>query len=79
VYDTEIMDFEFKGTLPVITVKCVADHTEDIRSHNGEQIIGGPECIRSTEFLTAMGVVVAEQTPTWKAVELHTGSTYKRI
>jgi hypothetical protein len=79
VYDTEIMDFEFKGTLPVITVKCIADHTDDIRGRSGEQIIGGPECIRATEFLAAMAVVVTGQAPTWKAVELHSGSTYKRI
>jgi hypothetical protein len=79
VYDVEVMDYEFKGTFPVVSVKGVADHTEDIRTDNGKQISGGPECIYATEFLLAMTVMVVGDEPVWKAIEFHQGSVCKRI
>jgi hypothetical protein len=61
------------------SVKCTADHTEDIRTSTGEQEIGGPECIRATEFLAAMTMIVVDESPVWKAIELHNGTSFRGI
>jgi hypothetical protein len=79
VYDVEVIDFDFKGHTPMISVSCLVDHTEDIRSRAGNQRIGGPEEIFASEFLVAVTVADVGDEPVWKANELRASSPRTRI
>jgi predicted lipid-binding transport protein (Tim44 family) len=79
VYNVEVMDFDFKGHRPTISVSCMVDHTEDVRSRGGNQRIGGPEEIFASEFLVAVTVAEVGNEPVWKANELRAGNPRTRI
>jgi hypothetical protein len=75
----EIVDWDFKAGTPVVNLKCFCDRTDHIATEGGEDVIGGPECIRRTEYLLSMGINRNEGLPVWKAVELHVGSETSRL
>jgi hypothetical protein len=79
ISDVEVMDFDFKGHMPVLVVKFAADHTEEVRAGNGEILSGGPEEIRRTEIIAEVGVHTAGSVPVWKVAEFHQGVSNSRI
>lgn len=79
VSDVEVSDFDFATHLPVISVRCFADHSEHIVNMKGETVVGSAEDVKRTEFLIAVRIDNTGPEPVWKAHELHVGSQMNRI
>jgi hypothetical protein len=79
VSDVDVLEFDFKGHLPVLNVKCCADHSEEIRSQTGEIAQGGPEDIRRTEYMVEIGINTTGNHPEWKVNDVHIGTQTTRI
>lgn len=79
VSDVEVSDFDFATHLPVISVRCFADHSEHIVNMRGETVVGCAEDVKRTEFLVAVRIDNTGPEPVWKAHELHVGSQMNRI
>ena len=79
VSDVEVSDFDFATHLPVISVRCYADHSEHIVNMKGETVVGSAEDVKRTEFLVAVRIDNTGPEPVWKAHELHVGAQMNRI
>ncbi|KAK8884125.1 Mitochondrial import inner membrane translocase subunit TIM44 [Tritrichomonas musculus] len=79
IYDVEIVDYDFKGHHPIITVRYSADHTEHVVTRKGVTLIGGPQSIKKSMFLALITINETGIEPVWKATEIHIGQVSDRI
>lgn len=79
VSDVEIVDFDFSNHMPIISVRCHADHTEEVVTKSGVTIMGSGEDVKRSEFVIALKIDNSGSEPLWKAHELHIGTQMNRI
>lgn len=79
IYDIEIVDYDFKGHHPVVTVRYSADHIEHVVNRKGVTVMGGPQCIKKSMFLALITINETGTEPVWKATEIHVGAISDRI
>lgn len=79
IYDVEIVDYDFKGHHPIITVRYSADHTEHVVTKKGVTVMGGPQCVKKSMFLALITISETGAEPAWKATEIHIGQVSDRI
>ena len=71
VYDVEILEYDFKQSKPVVTIRFSVDHTDHLVNRKGDTVSGGPDEIKKSTFLTLLTVVESGSKPVWKANEIH--------
>lgn len=79
VSDVSILDFDFSNHMPLLSVRCYADHTEEVVTKSGVTVMGSPEDVKRSEFVVALKIDNSGSEPVWKAHELHVGTQMNRI
>ncbi|OHS94009.1 hypothetical protein TRFO_39833 [Tritrichomonas foetus] len=79
VSNVSILDYDFKNSLPILSVKCNVDYIENIVDKNGENVVGAPDNIKRSEVLIQMLLNTDGDVPKWKAYEIRIASANDRI
>lgn len=79
VYGVEVLEFDFKARNPIIIMKFYADQVEHMINQEGQTVIGGPQNVVMNEYMVSMTIDDEGDHPVWKAQELHSGLSARRI
>lgn len=79
LYDVEIVDFDFKGHLPIVNVRYSIDYIDHVINRKGKTVIGGPECVKKTDVLVLFTINDSGPEPFWTAHEVHLDQSYDKI